>query len=61
MRRSRELRRVCVGQSIAESQLVRPDFEILEHLHQYSVLNWYPRVIKHYRGDEGAGNAELLA
>jgi hypothetical protein len=56
VRRSGELRRVLFGQYIA-----RPDFVITEHLRQHFLLNLYPRVVEHHRGDEGAAKAELVA
>jgi hypothetical protein len=61
VRRSSELRRVRFGQYIVVSQCFRPDFVITEHPHQYFLVNWYPRVVEHHRGDEGAAKAELVA
>jgi hypothetical protein len=60
VRRS-ELRRVGFGQYVANSQCFRPDFEVTDHQHQHFLVNWYPRVVEHHRGDEGAAKAELVA
>jgi len=59
MRRSSQLRRVRFGQHITESQRFRPGFVITEHPDKYSLVSWYPRVVEHHRGDEGAVKAEL--
>jgi hypothetical protein len=61
VRRSSELRRVRFGQYIGESQRFRLDFVITEHSHQYFLVNWFPRMVEHHRGDEGAAKADLVA
>src|SRR5215469_1404753 len=60
MRRSSQLRRVRFGQHITESQRFRPSFVITEHPDKYSLVSWYPRVVEHHRGNEGAVKAELV-
>jgi len=59
VRRSSELRRVRFSQYIAELQRFRPGFVVSEHPH-YFLVSWYPRVVEHHRGDEGAVKAELV-